>query len=243
MLQRGIHANHLSVCLAVDQARKTIERRASYALAGVHGFSIRFVQQNAERQRERVIAKPLEIVGQFLDARRMAHGRIKVGRAGRPFRRIDAVLPVDVIKVLRLCVIRFEILITQRPCRGNTAVVRDVCEIFNTRPQQGRAINFRIAADVILNAGKKCLAVLVIPRLFGSVLGFDEDGLGVPVVFFPRQVSAAFEKQNSLPRRRQMVSERASTGSRAYDDDVVMIDCRHTERYWLDGAASGERPC
>ena len=148
---------------------------------------------------KRVVAKPLEIVEQLLNARRVAHRRITIGRAGGTFRRIDPALPVDMIKLLGLCVVGLEILVAQWPGRRDAAVVRNLAEVPLTKPQQRRAINLRIAADVILNAGKKGLAVLVIPGFFGPVLGFDEDSFGVPVIFLARQVSAAFEQQNSFP--------------------------------------------
>ena len=90
MLERGIHADHLSICLAVDQAWKSVKRGTSYAGAGVQGLSFRFVKQDAERQRERVMAKPLEIVEQLLNACCVAHRRIKIGRARWAFHRDQA---------------------------------------------------------------------------------------------------------------------------------------------------------
>src|ERR1035438_5553440 len=122
-----------------------------------------------------------------------------------------------------LRVVRLEVLIAQRPSRRNAAVVCDLSEIPLAEPQQSRAIHLRVAADVILNAGKKRLAVLVIPRLLGPVLRLDKDSLGVPVVFFTRQVSAPFEHQNPFAGGRQMIGERTTAGSRTYDDDVVLV--------------------
>ncbi len=130
--------------------------------------------------------------------------------------------------MLGLCVVGFEVLVAEWPGRRNAAVVSDFSEILFTKPQQGRSIHLRIATDVILNAGKERLAVLVIPRLIGPVLGFDKDSLGIPVVFLARQIPAPFEQQNSFARRRQMVSECPSAGSGSYDDDVVMIVWCHT---------------
>jgi hypothetical protein len=78
------------------------------------------VEQNAERQRKRMMAEPLEIVVQLLDPRFVADRRIRVRSAGVPFRRIDAVLSMDVIQVFGLRVIRLEVVIGQRP-RGRDA--------------------------------------------------------------------------------------------------------------------------
>ena len=124
VLQGGIHADHLSVCFAVDQAWKSIERGTSYTGTGVQRLSLGFVKQDAERQRERVMAKPLEIVEQLLNARLVAHGRITIGRAGRAFRRIDPALPVDMIKLFRLCVVGLKVLRSSaaRPARCRRGV-------------------------------------------------------------------------------------------------------------------------
>ena len=73
----------------------------------------------------------------------------------------------------------------------------------------------------------KRLALLVKPGLIGPVLRFNKDGAGIPVVFLARQVAAAFEQQNSFSRWRQVISKCSSTGSRPYDDDVVMIAGSH----------------
>src|ERR1022692_1335944 len=97
MPQRRIHRDHLRVSFAVDQAWKSIKRRTSHAGAGVHGFSVHFIQQDAERQREWVMAQPLEIIEQLLNPCFVAHWWITIGGAGRTFRRIYSVLPVDVI--------------------------------------------------------------------------------------------------------------------------------------------------
>ncbi len=114
--------------------------------------------------------QPAEIVEQFLNARFVAHGRVTIRCAGWTFRGIGAALPVDVIQMLSLGVIGFKVVIAQRPCWRNTAVVDDFSEIPLTEPQQSRAINFGVAADVILDAGMKRLAVLVEPGLIGPVL-------------------------------------------------------------------------
>ena len=65
----------------------------------------------------------------------VAHRRITIGRAGRAFRRIDAVLPVDMIKMLGLCVVGLEVLVAQWPGRRDAAVVPDLTEVLLTKPQ------------------------------------------------------------------------------------------------------------
>ena len=96
---------------------------------------LRFVEQYAERQRERVMAKPPEIVEQLLNARLVAHGRITIRRAGFTLRRIGAALSVDMIQPLRLCIVRLKVRIAQRPGRRDAAVVYDLSEVFLAEPQ------------------------------------------------------------------------------------------------------------
>ena len=81
------------------------------------------------------MAKPLEIVEQLLNARRVAHRRITIGRAGRAFGGIDPMLPVDMIKVLRLCVVGLEVLVAQRPGRRDATVVHHLTEVPLAKPQ------------------------------------------------------------------------------------------------------------
>ena len=62
MPESGIDADDLGIRFAVDQAWKSVKRGTAYAGTGVQGFSFRLIQQDAERQGERMMTQPLEIV-------------------------------------------------------------------------------------------------------------------------------------------------------------------------------------
>ena len=56
-------------------------------------------------------------------------------------------------------------------------------------------------------------AVLVEPGFFRVVVDVDIDDLRVPVVLLARHIVPTLKNENSLARRRQMVSQRASSGA------------------------------
>src|ERR1700691_2369287 len=153
--------------------------------------------------------------------------------APRSFGRINPVLPVDVIQMLRFRVIRLSVLITARRGGWDTAIVPAFAEILLAKSQQCRPINLGIPANVILNAWVKRLPVLVIPRLLGLVLRFEKNRAGLPIILFSGQVSAPLQKQNAFARGSKMIGERSTTSSSADDDDVKMILLRHLHPHFL----------
>src|SRR5258706_15337965 len=85
MLERRLDADDLGVRLAVDRARITIESIATDAGAGATRLAVVFVEQHGERQRERMMALPLQGIMEFLDARLVRDrrwGRKGGGRGG-----------------------------------------------------------------------------------------------------------------------------------------------------------------
>ena len=69
-------------------------------------------------------------------------------------------------------------------------MVFDLPEVFLAEAQEGCAVDLRIAADVVMNAGVELLTVAVVPNLSGLVLGVDENRPGVPIVFLARKIFA-----------------------------------------------------
>src|SRR5207245_2191868 len=133
---------------------------------------------------------------QLLDARLMAERIVAIGGAGRRLRRILAVKPVHLIKVLRLGVVGFKIFVPDRPSRRETTVMLDLAEILLAEPQQHCPVDFGVPADVVVDAGMENLPVLVLPALLGLVLVVDEDGAGIPVLLLARQIVSPLEQQN-----------------------------------------------
>ena len=111
------------------------------------------------------ITRTLQAVGNFLNARFVADRRKRIRSAGRRIGGIIAALAVDMVELLRLRVIRFEILVADRPV-GRHAVGGAVSsEILLTQPEQRRAIHLGRAADEVMDTRLERLAVLVIPRV------------------------------------------------------------------------------
>src|SRR5207245_4503460 len=150
-------------------------------------FPVLLIEPHADRQVERPVADPDQIVMQFLDARFMADGLVAVRRAGRRLRRVLASLSVHLIEVLRLGVIRLQLLVRDRPGRRDATVVLDLAEILLAEPQQHCPVDFGLAAGVVWDAGMENPHILVFPTDISSVLVVYEDGAGIPALLLARE--------------------------------------------------------
>src|SRR5437764_9779042 len=98
-----------------------------------------------------------------------------------------------------------------------------LAKVFLAEPEQRCAVKLSVPAHVVVGVGMEVLAIFVEPRLFGVVVAFDIDELGVPIRFFARNIVAALEDEDSFSRWRQVISERAAACSGADDDYVIAI--------------------
>ena len=73
------------------------------------------VQHDANGQRKWRVSDSAQVIGQFLDPRLVAHGWVGQGSAGPGLGGIYPPLAVDLVKLLRLGIVRLEIVIAQRP--------------------------------------------------------------------------------------------------------------------------------
>ena len=96
-------------------------------------------------------------------------------------------------------------------------------EVPLAQAEEDRAVDLRVAAHVVLRVRPERDAVLVVPTLRGDVALAAEDLLGVPVLRLSWHVTATFQEQDPLARRRQPVGERAAARAGADDDDVVVV--------------------
>ena len=135
MFDCWVHANHLRICLAVDQTWKSIERGTAYASTRVQGLAVFFFEQYAEREWERMMTPQFHIVEELLNAWRVAHRRVGIRSARRAFRWVNSVFSVNVIQIFRLGVIRLELLIAERPCGRDAAIVADFSKILFAKSQ------------------------------------------------------------------------------------------------------------
>ena len=93
-------------------------------------------------------------------------------------------------------------------------------EILLAQPKKRCAKHFGRAPDEIMNAGLKCVIVLVIPRVLGHIAVLDEDLGRVPILLLARKIPAALENENALAGRRKLKGQRTAARTAADDDDV-----------------------
>src|ERR1041384_4953105 len=93
-------------------------------------------------------------------------------------------------------------------------------KILFAQPEQRRAIDLRVAADEITEAGPDFTAVLVEHHLGRIIL---ERAVIIPIVLLARQERPAFEHEDALAARREAMQQRPPARARADDDDVEML--------------------
>ena len=195
--QHRIDADHLRIGLAVEQAWEAVEGAAAHADAGRRGEAVvLLVEQDAERQVERLQADPRQPIGQFRHLGLVFDGGERIGPGGRRLIRVFAALAVDVKQTLRLVVVGCERGILQRPRGGDPARMLDLVKIALAQPEKCGAVDLGVAADIVVERRTEGLAAGVGPGLGRLVFAVDEDGLGAPVRLLARQIAAAFEDQN-----------------------------------------------
>ena len=164
MLQRRIDAAHLRVRFRVDQARKAVAGAAADALALVRVSFVSITPSGVWNGCRPSAAKSSR---ELLNARLVAHRRMRIRRARRRLGRVFAALAVDMIQMLGLRVVRLQIVIGDRPRRRNAAVMPELAEVFLAQTKQRRAVELRIAADVVVRVRMQLLAVVVAPDFLG----------------------------------------------------------------------------
>src|SRR5215472_4479572 len=128
----------------------------------------------------------------------MADRRVRIWSARGRFRGIFAPPSVHVIEPLGLQIIRFKIVVGNRPGWGNSSEMPDFSEVFPAQAEQGRAVELRVSPDIVIRVRMERLSVLIAPLLFGLILAFDVDGARIPVGLFATYVIAALQDQNTL---------------------------------------------
>ena len=144
----GRTQQHVRVGLAVGQAREAVEAVAAHAAPAL---GVALVHVDADRQVERAVAGALEVVVELLDARLVRDGGVRErarsagGSVGSSPR-----LPVHEVELLGLGVVGLEVGVGDRPRRRDAAVVADLAEVALAQAEEDRAVELRVAADVVL---------------------------------------------------------------------------------------------
>src|SRR5207247_8772626 len=97
-----------------------------------------------------MLALAFEINANVVQVGFMTDRRVRIRFAGWWFGWVFAALTVDVVEIFGLSVIRFEVVVRNRPCRRDAAVVFDLAEILAAQPEQCRAVELGIAPDVVI---------------------------------------------------------------------------------------------
>jgi len=118
-----------------------------------------------------------------------------------------AEVAVDVEELFGARVVGLHVGVGDGPGGGDAALMLDHAEVFRTHAEEGGAVDFGLAADVIGLLGVEGLVVLVVPGFGGVVAVLEEDGGGVPVEFFLGKEGAAFEDEDALAGAGEMEGE------------------------------------
>jgi hypothetical protein len=220
VFERGIDGADLRIRLGLYETREAVARPAADALAPAR---VVLLQHHAERHVEGFHAQRGEVFGELLNARLVADSRVRERPRSPSLGRVFAAVAVDVIHRLGLRVVGFEVFVRDRPGGRDAVVVAHDAEILLAEPEQSRAVEFRVAADVVVRVRVQGLACAVVPGLFGVVLALDVDGARLPVVALARDVPPALQQQNPLARGREAVRESAAARAGADDDHVVVV--------------------
>src|SRR6516225_8670444 len=111
MLERWVHADHLSVRLGVHQAGEAVAGVAADTLALGGGF----IEHDAEWSVKRPEAQGGEIIAEQLHPRLVTNGRTGIWSLRRGLGWICTPPAVNVVELLRLRVIRLQVFIGDRP--------------------------------------------------------------------------------------------------------------------------------
>src|SRR6185503_12116210 len=130
---------------------------------------------------------------------------------------------MNLIETLGLIVVALQVVVADRPRRRDSAVMLQDAEILPAKAEERCAIEFRVAANIVVSVRMERLAFLVVPVFFGLVLAFEVDHRRIPVCFLARNKVAALQNQNPFSRRGKPICQRASSGAAANDNDVVLI--------------------
>ena len=98
----------------------------------------------------------------------------------------------------------------------------DLAKIFFAQPEKRRAIEFGVAADVVIGVRMQLVPVGVPPKLFGVVAALRIHLQRVPVFFLARHEWPALEQENLLAARSEVVRQSAAACAGTDDDEIVM---------------------
>ena len=217
--------DHVGVGLGVHQARVAVAPGAADAGAA---RPVGLVQHDPARGVERVVAALGQPIVDLLDPRLVGDRGPGVGLAAMALGRVLTAVAVHLVQVLGLRVPRLEVVVGQRPGRGDPVDVLDLAKVGGAQPVQGRAVQLGGPAHEVVDLRLERLAVTVVPGVLGDVLPVDEHRARIPVVHLPGQEVPALQQQDVLAGAGEGVRERPSPGPGPDDDHVIVLVHRST---------------
>src|SRR5713226_1087545 len=153
---------------------------------------------------------------------------MRIGTARMRISGVLAALPVNVVKLLRFQVERFELIVRNGPSRGDPAEMANLAKIFLAKAEERGAVEFGVASDVVVRVRMERLAVLIAPLFLSLVLAFDIDGAGIPIGLLPAHVISALENQNAFSCGSKRMHQCSASCSGSDDDYVVVLVLSHS---------------
>src|SRR5438552_7289966 len=157
----------------------------------------------------------------------MTDRRMWIGTARTRFRGIFAALAVHVIQPFGLQVVRLQVVVGNRPRRGNPSKMLDLTEILPAQPEQCRAVEFGISAHVVIRMRMERLSIFVAPFFFRLILALHIDRARIPVGLLAGNIVAALQNENAFASRRERVHKRSAACAGPDDDHVVVLVGAH----------------
>ena len=131
--------------------------------------------------------------------------------------------PVHLVEPLGLGVPGLELVVADRPGRGEPVDVLDLAEVLGPQPVEGCAVHLRGAPDVVVDLGLEGRTVGVVPGVVGDVATGVEHLLRLPVLRLAGQEVPSLEQEDPLAGGRQGVRQRAPSCSGPDHDHVVVV--------------------
>src|SRR3954469_15176929 len=109
------------------------------------------------------------------------------------------------------------------PLRRCAAIMLHLFKIALAKTEQCSAIHFAVAAYIIMNKRFKWLIIFIEPFIVRAIAANSYYFMCIPVLFFFRNKSAAFQNQNPLAAWCKFICHRTAAATGTDDDNVVMI--------------------
>ena len=202
--------------LGVHLAQAGVRERVPAGLAALQpGLDV-----DAERQRRRMKAEAFQLLTSTGNRRLVGHRREGVGNGMVRLGRVLAQRAANLEELLGLGIPGLELVIGDRPRRRDAAEMLHLGKVFLAVADEHRAVEFRVAADIIIIAGVEEPAAGLAPHLLRAEMAAPEDGGGVARLGRGLKPLAAFEDEDFRAAAGKAGGDGRAADAGADDDDV-----------------------